>query len=106
METGTPAFFSMDRAAPFKRYSFSPVSYPHLDREAAEQSFQQALAEYFQEIAMQSSEVKINAVGSILMNTEGIIDYSELKLNGDTANVAIADGAVPVVGEVTLHAVT
>ena len=54
---------------------------------------------------MQSSEVKINAVGSILMNTEGIIDYSELKLNGDTANVAIADGAVPVVGEVTLHAV-
>ena len=76
------------------------------DREAAEQSFQQALAEYFQEIAMQSSEVKINAVGSILMNTEGIIDYSELKLNGDTANVAIADGAVPVVGEVTLHAVT
>lgn len=41
-------------------------------------------------------------VGSILLNTPGIEDYTDLLLNGGTANIPIDEDEIPVAGTITL----
>lgn len=57
---------------------------------------------YLRELAFQQYTVYVNRVASLLMDVEGVTDYSGLTVNGGTANITIAATAVPVVGEVTL----
>lgn len=42
-------------------------------------------------------------VAYLLMDTDGVTDYSDLLVNGGTGNVTIPAASVPVVGSVTLH---
>ena len=72
---------------------------------AIENSFTNALTEYFKEISMNSNEVKINAVGAILMNIDGVIDYTNLKINGETSNIEITAENIPSVEGVILNAI-
>ncbi len=65
--------------------------------------FEAALADYLESIAFSSDPTaRYVRIGSMLLDTEGVQDYSNLLVNGGTGNVAIADGQVAVKGAVTL----
>lgn len=57
--------------------------------------FYTALFEYYKTAAKQNV-VRINEVGVVLIEIPGVADYSNLILNGATANIAIASGAIPM----------
>jgi uncharacterized phage protein gp47/JayE len=66
-------------------------------------AFEAALVSYLQQIAFKQSYVSYAQVGSLLLDTPGILDYSNLTLNTGTGNVAIGDAQVAVKGTVTLN---
>ncbi|MEW6540561.1 MAG: baseplate J/gp47 family protein [Bacillota bacterium] len=67
--------------------------------------YEWALASHFKEIAFRENEdrIRYGKMGSLLLNVAGVLDYSDLLLNGGTANVAIAAGEVAVLGTVMLN---
>lgn len=48
-------------------------------------------------------QVSIAKIGSIMIETEGVEDYSELKINGDTKSITLNLDEVPVKGSVNLY---
>lgn len=69
-------------------------------------SFENALTTYLAGIAFQQNYVSYAQVGSLLLDTPGVLDYNNLLLNGAAANVAVGDTAgncqVAIKGTVTL----
>lgn len=66
-------------------------------------AFDTAVIEYLKEIAYSSdTTVRYSHIGSLLLDIQGVTDYSNLQLNGGTANVPVAAGSVAVKGTVTL----
>jgi uncharacterized phage protein gp47/JayE len=66
-------------------------------------SFEEDLVDYLKSIAFTSDPaVRYVRIGSLLLDTEGVQDYSNLLVNGGTANVAVSAGQVGVKGTVTL----
>lgn len=51
-----------------------------------------------------AGEVVLTRVGRIVGSVEGVLDYSALKINGVGANLSLAAGAYPKLGEVNLNA--
>lgn len=68
---------------------------------AAVNEFSERLRSYF-EAAKQDGEIRITRVGRELSETTGILDYSLLKINGDTGNVTIDADRYPVIQTITL----
>lgn len=68
----------------------------------AQDAFAVALDEYFKEIAFSATYVSYAKIGTLLLNTPGVIDYNGLTVNGGTANVALQDEEVPILGTVNL----
>ncbi|GGJ68316.1 putative phage protein gp47/JayE [Anoxybacillus voinovskiensis] len=65
-------------------------------------AFAVSLDEYFKEIAFSMTYVSYAKIGTLLLNTPGVIDYNGLTVNGGTANVALQDEEVPVRGRVSI----
>ncbi|KAB0577223.1 putative phage protein gp47/JayE [Fusobacterium naviforme] len=75
-------------------------------KEAAAQEAATAIAEYFQELVLDTDiaediVVRTSQVGAIISGLSTVLDYSNLKLNGSDANIRPGDDYVPTVGEVT-----
>ncbi|RKD26826.1 hypothetical protein BEP19_15835 [Ammoniphilus oxalaticus] len=62
-----------------------------------------SLNEYFKEIAFKEVYVSYAKIGSILLATQGVLDYTDLHVNGSMANVPLTDEEVPVLGSVLLE---
>lgn len=62
-----------------------------------------SLTSYFKEIAFIDGLTYIShsQVGMRILQAEGVLDYSDLKLNGSTGNIPIGELEIPVVGSVT-----
>lgn len=62
------------------------------------------LTEYFKNIAFSETVKYISYanIGAIIFNTKGVLDYSNLTINNGTANIALADEEIPVLGGVTV----
>ncbi|MHB8075111.1 baseplate J/gp47 family protein [Desulfosporosinus fructosivorans] len=65
-------------------------------------AFSVALNVYLQEMAFTGTYVSYAKVGTLLLSTPGVIDYVSLTLNDGSANVALADEEIPVLGTVGL----
>ncbi len=68
----------------------------------------EALEEYFKELVLETETaadivVRLAAIGSIVINTDSVIDYSDLTINGGTDNIYPGDDGVPVVAEVVVN---
>lgn len=78
------------------------------DLETATESVREAVAEYLKDVAIEYSGsttspiIRYNAIGSLIIDAEGILDYSNLLLNGDTANIQPGNDEVCVTGTLTL----
>lgn len=58
--------------------------------------------EYLKEAYTQNSIISTAKIGAAILSTEGIEDYSNLQINGSTANITIADKEVAVVQSVVI----
>ncbi len=65
--------------------------------------YQEAVVEYFKEIAFIDTYVSYAQLGKILLETPGVGDYSGLLVNGAVNNVLLGEEEVPVLGTVTLE---
>jgi len=70
--------------------------------QAVTDAFSTALEVYLQEMAFTGTYVSYAKVGTLLLNTLGVIDYTSLTVNSGGANVALADEEIPVLGTVGL----
>lgn len=61
--------------------------------ETVQEQLEQAVKEYLKEAVIENDDeiaepiIRYNAIGSIFMDAEGVLDYSNLLLNGATANI-------------------
>jgi uncharacterized phage protein gp47/JayE len=62
--------------------------------------FTTLLTDYLKTLAFVDPIVRYSKIASLLLDTESVLDYSNLTVNGGTANVTIADGAVATAGSV------
>lgn len=67
------------------------------------EAFQKAFTEYLQNGAFKLSYVGIAYTGNLLIDTDGVEDYSELKINGGTTNIVMNSDEIAVPGEITLE---
>ncbi|WP_339251547.1 baseplate J/gp47 family protein [Paenibacillus sp. FSL P2-0136] len=67
------------------------------------QAFTALLEKYRKEKAFAASYISQSVIGALLLNTEGVVDYSGLKLNGGTANIPLLETEVPLFGNVVLE---
>ena len=65
--------------------------------------FTTALNNYFKDNIFEMSYISISRVGNILINTKGIEDYTNLKLNGKTENVEVSADNIVYVGSADLR---
>lgn len=71
--------------------------------EQVQSTFNSNLTEYLRTLAFKLTYVSLAQIGNILLNTVGVIDYSDLKINNLTSNLALADEEIAVVGTSTLE---
>ncbi|RSL28989.1 baseplate J/gp47 family protein [Salibacterium salarium] len=77
------------------------------DITSATNELESALTEYFAEMARnQQTTVRYAKVGTVLFETDDVLDYDALNINGGTDNISITSDQVAVVGTVTLNDVT
>lgn len=65
-------------------------------------SIENGLSEYFKSIAFKETYVSYAKVGNIIFDTPGVLDYSNLLVNGGIVNIAIADTEVAILGGVVI----
>jgi uncharacterized phage protein gp47/JayE len=65
-------------------------------------TFKTLVLEHLQSISLNASYISIAKIGKILLSTEGVMDYSDLKINGAISNINLADEEIAVMGNVNL----
>lgn len=66
-------------------------------------NFKAAITEYLEEHAFAMDYLPISRVGSILLATDGIEDYANLRVNNDTENIDLSADEIAVIGTVALE---
>lgn len=58
------------------------------------------IEEYFKSATFIDSDIKHAKIGSLILQVTGVLDYTNLTLNGASSNVALANNEVPALGTV------
>lgn len=61
------------------------------------------IKEYLKSIAFKEDMVSYAKIGAIILDSEGVLDYTDLKVNNGISNIAIGNEEVAVLGEVTIN---
>ena len=72
------------------------------DREQVTAGICEAVTGYLRDIAFRQDYVSYARISSVILAVPGVMDYEGLTVNGGTANVAIAERQVAVLGEVSV----
>lgn len=56
------------------------------------------VTEYFKSIAFKTTTVLYNQIGYLILDTAGVIDFSNLTLNGESSNISIGENEIAVKG--------
>lgn len=64
--------------------------------------FKTTIENYFTNTVYTTKKISMAKLGALLMDIEGVVDYSNLKINGGTSNVSLGEDEIAVVGTVTL----
>ncbi len=67
---------------------------------AVQAAFTTALEAYLKSIAFSKYELIYNRVAYMLLDIDGVINYTSLTINGGTSNITIGESQVPVLGSV------
>ena len=75
------------------------------DIEEVKAEFATKLTQYLKEIAFKDTYISIARLGNLLLDTTGVFDYADFKVNGANSNIILSDTDVPKVGELSLVSV-
>lgn len=70
--------------------------------ETANQNISENIRGYLQNVAFEKNFVSFAQLGGLILDSEGVQDYSNLTINGDVTNVIIEEEEVAVLGGVTI----
>ncbi|OEC03443.1 hypothetical protein GY31_01510 [Lysinibacillus sphaericus] len=71
---------------------------PGYTEEVVKTNIKKNITTHLKEIAFKTSFVSYAKVGALIIDSDGVLDYQNLLINGSTANVVIPDDGVPVMG--------
>lgn len=71
---------------------------PGYTEEVVKTNIKKNITTHLKEIAFKTSFVSYAKVGALIIDSDGVLDYQNLLINGSTANVVIPDDRVPVMG--------
>lgn len=68
----------------------------------------EAVKNYFKSLVMETGDtndilIRLSAIGALISGSNSVLDYSNLKINGDIENIVPGNDNVPVIGEVTIN---
>lgn len=72
------------------------------DSSTAAADIESNINKYLSDIALEKSYVSYAKIGGLILSSAGVEDYSQLRINGGTSNIAIPAGAVPVLDKVVV----
>lgn len=72
------------------------------DPEAVKTAFSEGLTAFFRDSALRTKVISHGKALRLLLDCEGVADVSAFTMNGSGDSLTLQEGAVPVVGEVTL----
>ena len=77
-------------------------------QEQAQQEAAEEIEEYLKELVLETDDeaaitVRVSAIGAILSRLKYLVDYTDLRLNGDTHNISPGEDDVPILGEVRIE---
>ncbi|GIP55239.1 baseplate J/gp47 family protein [Paenibacillus vini] len=58
--------------------------------------------DYLRTLAFADPLIRVTRVANVILDVPGVIDYADIRLNGGTANIAVGDGQVAVLGDVAV----
>ncbi len=67
-----------------------------------QQEFINSLKEYLKSISFKTEYISMAKIGNLLLNTSGVLDYAELKINNLSSNISLRDEEIAVLGNVEL----
>ena len=67
--------------------------------------FKTDLDQYRKDVAFKDSYISHAKIGSILLSIDGVLDYTELKLNNAMKNIALGTEEIPIFDTVTLEVI-
>ncbi|WP_431811568.1 baseplate J/gp47 family protein [Lysinibacillus sp. FW12] len=73
---------------------------PGYTEEVVKTNIKKNITKHLKEIAFKTSFVSYAKIGALIIESEGVLDYQDLLINGSTANVVIPDDGVPIMGGV------
>lgn len=73
---------------------------PGYTEEVVKENIKKNITQHLKEIAFKTSFVSYAKIGALIIDSDGVLDYQDLLINGSTANVVIPDVGVPVMGGV------
>lgn len=79
------------------------VLQPNTSASAVTETFVESLTEYLTQIPS-GGVITLNRIGGMLINTDGVADYSNLRINGGTSSITLTGDELAVIGAVTLSA--
>ena len=82
--------------------SVSLVLASGVTEEVARTRIENSVTAFLQNTAFSSSYISFAQIGGCILNCDGIVDYTNLILNGGTANITVSETDVPVLGGVTI----
>lgn len=76
------------------------LNYVGTDPDLIDVAIRDNLSDYLKNVAFQRHHVSYARIGSVILNTDGVMDYNDLLVNGSTKNVKIENVEVAVLGDV------
>lgn len=67
------------------------------------QNIKDNIQEYIKQVAFKENTLSYNKIGSIILDSKGVIDFSDLMINEQTGNIPIAEDEVAVLGVITVE---
>lgn len=97
------AFCTVSSAIPkILNISFNTIKDPSVDDVTRQKNTEDNINAYIKELVFKENIISYNKIGSIILNSKGILDYSDLKINNTTSNITLTEEEVPVLGVITI----
>lgn len=70
---------------------------------SVQEAFEAAVTDYLKRLAFKVSTIRYSRICSILLDQTGVVDYSQISLNGEEVNISLGEEEVATLGTVTLN---
>ncbi|TCO78010.1 baseplate J/gp47 family protein [Marinisporobacter balticus] len=75
---------------------------PSVPNDIMKKDIEDNITAYLRQIAFRENKVSYNKITSIILDSKGIVDFSEFTINGQKKNIPIGNADVPVLGGVNI----